>query len=182
MLKYQDNPPFLSPTVSSLAELSGRWWVAHTKSRFEKAFSWDMLRKDIGYFLPMRNKVTIYRGRKLKLLIPLFSSYVFICGCEQDRYSALTTHRLCQMIEVADQEKLIHELIQIEKALTGNVPLDSYPNLPTGTRCRVKSGALAGIEGILIARQPAARFVLEVSILGQGTVMELDGDILEPLE
>ena len=33
MLKLSENPAILTPEVHSLAELSGTWWVAHTKAR-----------------------------------------------------------------------------------------------------------------------------------------------------
>ena len=33
MLKLSDNPAILTPEVQSLTELSGTWWVAHTKAR-----------------------------------------------------------------------------------------------------------------------------------------------------
>jgi hypothetical protein len=35
MLKLAQNPPPLHPPVSSIRELAGRWWVAHTKGRNE---------------------------------------------------------------------------------------------------------------------------------------------------
>jgi len=57
MLRLSDNPAILTPEVQSVTELSGTWWVAHTKARFEKAFAWDMLSHGIGYFLPMRVKM-----------------------------------------------------------------------------------------------------------------------------
>jgi len=33
MLKLSENPVILTPEVQSVAELSGTWWVAHTKAR-----------------------------------------------------------------------------------------------------------------------------------------------------
>ena len=47
MLKPSDNPPMLSPGVDTLRRLDGRWWVAHTRPRSEKAFAWDLLRRDV---------------------------------------------------------------------------------------------------------------------------------------
>lgn len=182
MLKLSENPAILTPEVESLTELGGTWWVAHTKARFEKAFAWDMLSYGIGYFLPMREKVIFSGGRKRRVMIPLFTSYVFFCGTEKDRYTALTTNRLCQTIEVFDQEDMISELAAIEKALLSKADLDIYPHLPVGSRCRIISGPMMGTEGVVIERKNAkARMVLEVTILGQGAVMEIDADLLEPI-
>jgi len=42
---------------------------------------------------------------------------------------------------------------------------------------------MIGIEGVVIRRCDAkARMVLEVTILGQGAVIEIDADLLEPIQ
>jgi transcriptional antiterminator RfaH len=181
MLKLSENPAILTPRVQSLTELTGTWWVAHTKARFEKAFAWDMSNRGIGYFLPMWEKITFSGGRKRRVMLPLFTSYVFVCGTEPDRYTALTTNRLCQMIEVTEQDGLVEELSKIEKALLSKSVIDYYPHLPVGNRCRIISGPMKGSEGVVIERRNTrARMALEVSILGQSAVVEVDADLLRP--
>jgi len=182
MFKLSDNPPILSPQVKSLTELTGRWWVAHTKARAEKAFAGELACRNVAYFLPMVERVRIYGGKKQRVMLPLFASYVFFCGGDEDRYTAMTTNRLCQTIEVIDQGTLIAELAAIEKALTGQAELDPYPFTTVGQRCRITAGALKGIEGVIIKQAKRARVVLEVSILGQGALMEIDVDLLEPID
>ena len=181
-MKLSDNPPILSPGVDSLTELSGRWWVAHTKARFEKAFAWELHHRDIGYFLPMTERIRVYGGKKQPVMLPLFTSYVFFCGSDSDRYNAMTTNRLCQTIEVKDQETIVKELVAIEKALADKVHLDPYPFAVIGQRCRIMAGTQKGTEGIVVERTQKARFVLQVGILCQGTVMEIDIDLLEPID
>ncbi len=181
MLKPSDNPPMLTPSATSLTDLDGRWWVAHTKARFEKAFAWDLCRRNIGYFLPMIGRVRVSGGRKRQVLTPLFPSYVFFCGDDKDRHLALTTNRLCQAIEVTDQELLRRQLADLEKAIKGGAVLDAYPFAVVGRRCRVTAGAMQGIEGVIVDRAKLAKVVLEVSMLGQGALMEIDPDLLEPI-
>jgi transcription antitermination factor NusG len=180
MLKLCENPAILTPHIESLVELTGTWWLAYTKPRFEKTFAWDMFNHGIGYFLPMREKIIFSGGRKRRIILPLFTSYVFFCGTENDRYTALATNRLCHTIEVVDQERLIKELIRIEKAIFNKLVIDSYPQLPVGTRCRIISGPMLGSEGVIIERVDAkARMILEVTVLGQGVLVEIDADLLE---
>ena len=180
MLKLSENPAILSPEVRSLSEFEGTWWIAYTKARFEKALAWDLSNKKIGYFLPMREKVTFSGSRKRKVLLPLFTSYVFLCGTENDRYIAMKTNRICHTIEVKDQDRLINELVSIEKALLNHVVIDNYTGFSIGTHCRITSGPMMGTEGTIIERMDAkARMVLEVTILGQGALIEIDSDLLE---
>lgn len=179
MLKLDENPPIVLPGIETLADLTGRWWVGHTKSRFEKAFAWDLLHRGIGYFLPMIERVYVSGGRKRRVMAPLFPSYVFFCGSDEDRHEAMTTNRLCQALEVRDQGELVRELVAIEKALAGKAELDPYPFAAVGERCRVAAGPFQGLEGVVVQRSEMARLVLEVSMLGQGAALEIDAALLE---
>ncbi len=181
MLKFIDNPPILSPETELLADFDGRWWVAHTKSRFEKALAWNLFRHNISYFLPMLDRVRISGGKKRRMLMPLFPSYVFFCGTEEHCRTVMETNRVCQIVEVVDQFRLIEELGAIAKVLQNQTPLDPYPHLAEGNRCRITAGAFEGIEGVVVQRNRTARIVLSVGILAQGAVIEIDADLLEPL-
>jgi transcription antitermination factor NusG len=181
MLKLSDNPPMVLPSAKSITDITGRWWVAHTKARNEKAFAWELCRRGTGYFLPMVERVTMSGGRKRHVLMPLFPSYVFFCGSEDDRYEALKTNRLCQTLEVRYQEELVAELSVIEQALSGKAELDLYPFAVEGQRCRIVKGPFQGLEGVVVRRKEVARLVLEVGILGQGASLEIDADLLQPV-
>ena len=182
MLKLCENPPMTPPEVGSLTDLAGTWWVAHTKARFEKALAFDLLERGIGYFLPLSLRIKISGGRKRQVMLPVFSSYVFFCGDTDDRYAAISTGRLCQVIEVKDQAGMIRQLSAVERALRGSARLDPYPHPVIGQRCRVSSGPFEGLEGTVVSQSRLARLVLEVGILGQGASMEVDVDLLEPMD
>jgi len=181
MLKVSENPPMRPPRHESVTLMQGQWWVAHTRSRFEKAFAWDLAARDIAYFLPMVQRVKLSGGRKRRVFLPLFPSYVFFCGGHKDRYSAMTTNRLCRTLDVADQAALVAELHAIERALDGGADLDLHPFAVVGRRCRVKAGPFRGVEGVVVSRAERARLALQVTILGQAVVREIDADLLEPL-
>ena len=182
MLKRSENPPSLNHDRSAWTDLSGCWWVAHTKARFEKTFAWDLFRQNIPYFLPMMERVTISGGRKRHVLQPLFTSYVFFCGDELQRYWALTTKRLCQVIPITDQGTFIKQISWVQQALAGNAELDLHPVMAVGQSCRVTRGPFEGIEGTVIQRNGKARIVLHVKMLGRGAAMEIDNDLLELVE
>lgn len=181
MLKLADNPPMLSPWAERVDDLTGRWWVGHTKARFEKAFAWDLARNGVGYFLPMCMRTYFSSGKKRRVLMPLFSSYVFINGTQESLFFALETGRLCQSIPVIDQQKLNRELSMIHRAIVAQPELGTSPLPVAGRRYRVIHGPLIGLEGIVIECRKLARTVLEVSILGQGAVVEIDSNLLEPV-
>ncbi len=182
MLKLADNPPMLSPWVRSISELTGRWWVGHTRARFEKAFAWDLARNGVGYFLPMCRRTYFSSGKKRRVLVPLFPSYVFFNGTQESLSFALETGRLCQAIPVVDQRRLDRELNMIHRAVSVQPELGTCPLPAAGRRYRVTNGPLVGLEGVVIECRKLARTVLEVSILGQGAVVEIDANLLEPAD
>ncbi|GAG40862.1 unnamed protein product, partial [marine sediment metagenome] len=176
------NPPALFPPDADLAALGGEWWVAHVKARQEKALARNLARSSVAYFLPMYEVRRESRGRSWRATLPLFPGYVFFCGDEDDRLGALKTARIARIIDVPDQRRLIGELTAIRRLTESGMSVDPYPSLATGRRCRVRSGPLRDVEGAVARRKGATRFVVEVSILGQGAAVEIDGDLLEPID
>lgn len=179
MLKPSENPPITWPEVKSIRDFTGLWWVAHTKSRNEKALAQDLISKDISYFLPMSWKARRRKQRTIRSLLPLFSGYLFFCGNENQRVELLRTNRVANIIEVKDQQKLLDELSQIEQALQTGAPLTPYKYIKTGQHCRVIAGPLADLEGIVIRTQKTARLVLQIDMLGQAASLEVDIDMIE---
>jgi transcriptional antiterminator RfaH len=183
VLKETDNPPIAWPEQKSIADFQGTWWVAHTRSRNEKAVAWAMAGKEISYFLPMTWKVSRKKGRTIRSLLPVFSSYVFFCGQEKDRLEALKTNRVATIIPVFEQARLVAELLPIEKALRAGKTLTPCEYIKVGRRCKVIAGPLMGMEGIITQQgEKNLRLVLAVEMLGQATSVEIDADMLEPLE
>ena len=182
MLKTSDNPPSLNPEDAQFALIEGLWWVVHTKPRQEKALARDFLRSNISYFLPMYEARRRSRGRSWKTVLLLFPGYVFFCGDEEDRLKALETGRIANLIPVKDQAGLVSELSSLRRVMEAGLGVDPYPALRTKSRCRVRSGPLQGIEGHVLRRKGKAKFIVTISILGQGASVEIDGNELEPLD
>ena len=182
MLKTSENPPIIWPEEKSISDFTGVWWVTHTKSRNEKALAQDLIRKDINYFLPMNWKVHRRRGRTIRSLLPLFSGYLFFCGEEKQRIELLRTNRVANLIEVEDQQRLLEELLQIERALQAGAPLAPHKYLKAGQHCRVIAGPLAELQGIVVQTKTVTRLVLQVDMLGQATSVEIDTDMIEFLD
>jgi transcription antitermination factor NusG len=182
LLKASENPPILWPEVESIRDFTGLWWVAHTKSRNEKALAHDLIAKDISYFLPMTWKVHRKSHRTIRALLPLFSGYLFFCGEETQRVELLRTNRVANLIEVKDQDKLLNELVQFEQALRVGAPLTPYKYIRAGQRCRVIAGPLLGLEGIVVKMKGATRLVLQIDILGQAASVEIDIDMIELID
>lgn len=159
-----------------------RWWVVHTKSRQEKSLARDLLGREIPFYLPLVCKTGLRRGRKTSSYIPLFTGYLFIFGNELDRYVSMKTNRVAQFLPVTDEGEFIHELQDISRLIDSGTPLTVEARLQAGARVRIKSGALAGVEGTVIERRRKCRVMVAVNLIQRGVSVEIDDFLLEPLD
>jgi len=58
---------------------------------------------------------------------------------------------------------------------------EPHPFLNVGDRVRIKSGCLAGIEGILLRKTAGFRFVLNVDLIMQAASVEMSAEDVEPI-
>ena len=158
------------------------WMVLHTKSRQEKAVARFLFAVGLQFYLPLVDRVSILRGRKRTSRVPLFPSYVFLSGDLNDGYAAISTKRVCRIIHVRDQERLVDELEQVRAALDCGAELYRVPFAVVGTRCRVTKGPFEGLEGEVSRKLGSNRLALQIQTLGLGAILEIDADLLEPLE
>lgn len=182
MLKASENPPITWPEHLSIADFEGTWWVAHTKSRNEKALAWQLVKKEVQYFLPMSWKVSRKKGRILRSLMPIFPGYLFFCGQEQDRLEVLKTNRTANLLIVNNQDRLIKELLPIETVLRSGQSVVPHEYLKVGQHCRVIAGPLMGIEGLVVQTPRKTKLVLQVEMLGQAACVEINLDMVEKIE
>ena len=158
------------------------WFVLHTRSRQEKALAEQLQKFSIEHFLPLVQIERRYGHRVRIVEKPLFPSYLFMHASREDRARAMTTNRIANVLNVPDQQMLVRELRQIQAAISSGVPLDPYAYLHVGHWVRVRSGPLMGLEGRVEDRRKAHRLVLQVQVLGQATSLEIDADLLEPMD
>lgn len=166
----------------AVAEFIGRWWVLHTRSRNEKIVASELQRQQVSHFLPLVRAQRVYSGRRRVVEIPLFPGYVFLCGDDASRQAALRTDRVAHVLEVPDQDRLRADLCRIQRVVESDVPVDLYPRLRTGTRCRVLSGSLAGLEGVVLRRRGPWKVYVGVHFVGQSAELEIDSSLLEVID
>lgn len=76
------------------------WWVARTKSRQEKALAWNLVSRNVEYFLPLVSRPQKSKGRMRSSIVPLFNGYLFFRGDQTARSGALKTGKIAQILEV----------------------------------------------------------------------------------
>lgn len=160
----------------------GPWWLVYTKPRNEKALAEDLDRMGVGCFLPLAHVRRRYSGRSVEVALPLFPSYLFFRGGEDQRLASLKTNRVVSVIRVVDQARLDADLRNVHLACNSEQPVDLYAGIRAGRRCRVIAGALQGLEGVVLQRRGLCRVYVGVEVLGQSAQLEIDPSLLEVIE
>jgi transcription antitermination factor NusG len=174
-------PDFYPPDLWDRTQAAGSigegavWWCLHTKPRQEKSVGRELRKQCLTFYLPQVLKEDrTPGGRKIRSVIPLFSSYLFLQGDHNARLAALRGNRLVAVLEVVDQDGLERDLRQIHTMLSSGLPVAPEPTVPVGARVRITTGPLRGVEGTVIRRGKRDEFVAVVRFLGRGATVELE--------
>lgn len=161
-----------------------RWYVVHTRSRHEKQVHSLLSYKGIETFLPLVNTLSRRRDRKKYVDIPLFPGYIFV-HAEEDNLSNVKYTRGVARIIGTDIDKPTpvpeKQILDIKKILESKVKLDPHPYLKKGTRVRLKSGPLKGVEGVLVEKKGCFNIVVHIDLLQKGAAAEVSVADVEPI-
>ncbi len=164
---------------SSITTPDRRWWLVHTRANHERVLAKHLELLSINVYLPMVKVQRRRNHRTIATEIPLFAGYMFLYGGDDERYAAMTTNRAAAIRYVSDQEKLAKSIESIRRAISSGKTVDPFPGIKRGRRCRVRCGALKGLEGVVLRRTKVARVYVAVDALGQSAELEIEADLLE---
>jgi transcription antitermination factor NusG len=160
-----------------------RWYAAYTSANHEKRVTEQLAVRSVDHFLPLYQSVRRWKDRRVKLQMPLFPGYVFVHLALRDRLQVLQVPGVAKLVGFnGTPAALPDEQIKVLKAgLAGGIRAEPHPYLTAGRRVRVKLGPLAGMEGILVRRKNAARFVISLDLISRSVAVEVEVEDLEPI-
>ena len=174
-------PDLFPQDLFDLPVESHPWWVAHVKSRQEKALARHLQPLGIPYYLPQREQKIRRAGRKFVSYLPLFPGYLFFRGTDDDRCAALRSNLVGRVIEVVDQPLLDAELGRLRTLQESGLPLVSHPYIEPGSAVSITDGPFRGYEGVVVRAKGRLRIVISISLLRTSFAVELDREALAPL-
>jgi transcription antitermination factor NusG len=161
-----------------------RWFAAYTTSRHEKRVAWHLRQRNIEHFLPLyRTQHRWKDGRQAMLELPLFPGYVFVRTSGHQRVGVLAVPGIVSIIGTSAHPAPLPDF-EVEALRRGLDPMraEPHPLLTAGQRVRIKTGALAGVEGIVVRKKSGYRVVLTLNLLMQSIAIEVDGEDVSPVD
>src|SRR5579863_1066893 len=158
------------------AMISTRWYAARTAPRHEKKVCERLRVREIDSFTPLYTSRKRWRNRMtLNTELPLFPGYVFLQMDFKDRVRALAVPVLGGLVTFGGQPSPVEDAeIEVLKGQLRHLNAEPHPYIKVGEKVRVRSGPLAGMEGLLTRKKQDYRFVLSMDLIMQSVSVQID--------
>lgn len=164
------------PTPAGDISASGDWHAIYTRHQHERSVALHLQQLGIEVFLPLYRETHRWSDRRKQVVLPLIPCYVFFSGGLQQRLQILNTPGVCSLVSSGGKIAVIPlvELQALQRTMSSNLPVRPHPFVQAGDRIRVRSGPLAGLEGIVIRVKDSLRIVLSIQTLCRSVAVEVD--------
>ncbi len=152
------------------------WYAAYTCANHEKRVAAELRARDVEHFLPLYSSVRRWKDRRVTLDLPLFPGYVFVRLALRERLLVVQIPSVVLLVGFNGLPTTLpdEEMEILKSSLSQRLLAEPHPFLTVGRRVRLRSGPLAGLEGILLRRKGRYRVVLSVEIIQRSIVADVD--------
>ncbi|MGP8184797.1 MAG: UpxY family transcription antiterminator [Terracidiphilus sp.] len=174
----------MTPDLPPAAPQPSKWFALYTTARHEKRVAEHLSQREIECYLPLYRSQRKWRdGSRVTLELPLFPGYLFIHISRSQRGRVLAVPGAVAVVGGTGGQPTPLPDATIEALRIGLTqrPAQPHPLMTAGQRVRIRSGAMAGFEGIVVRSKNGFRVVLTLEHIMQSYAVEVDRDDLEPL-
>jgi transcription antitermination factor NusG len=158
------------------------WFALYTSSRREKHVARLLDERRIENFLPLYQADRHWEKRSpVTLELPLFPNYLFVRAGQ--KASFLSVPGVISIVGSGRQPwPLANHEIEAFRGAVDICKLQPHPLFTVGQRVRIKNGALAGMQGVLLRKKTNFRVVLTVEAINSSVSAEVAVADLEALD
>jgi len=160
------------------------WYAVQTRARHERVVVQRFQEKGLATFLPTYTEMRRWSDRWKSVELPLFSCYVFVkmMATNEDRLRVLCTDSVFDFVGTPRYGTPIpdDQVEAVRRIVTERMNWETFPFLKIGQRVRIRSGSLAGVEGILVSRQGKRSVVVSVDAIQRSLAVRVEGYEIEP--
>jgi len=161
------------------------WYALHTRSRHEKIVAQRLGERGVTTFLPLVTEVHRWSDRKKSVQMPLFGCYVFakFVPNRSERLQVLRVEGVFGLVGGQGEGIAIpdEQIAAVRNLVEGQLPWSSHPFLKIGQRVRIRSGALDGLEGVLVQRNGDRTLVISVDAIQRSLAVRVEGYEVEAI-
>lgn len=178
--------PKRTSTLALPAKDPGRdWYAVRVRSNHESIAAASLEAKGVATYLPAVDVPSVRTDRRVMLSRPIFPGYFFVQTVlgRADRIEVLKAPGVVEILGSATGPIAVPEweISSIHLALAARNPFEILYDLVPGKRVRVTTGALKGVEGVLMtAPDGKSRIAVSIELLGRTVAFQLTATEVEP--
>jgi transcription antitermination factor NusG len=161
------------------------WYGLQTRPRHEKIVAQRLEERGVTTFLPLVTEIHRWSDRKKSVEVPLFSCYVFakFTPNRAERLRVLRVDGVFGLVGAGGEGASIPDgqIEAVRNVVEAKLQWSTHPFLQIGQRVRIRSGALDGVEGILVARNGDRTLVISVDAIQRSLAVRVEGYAVEPV-
>lgn len=158
-----------------------RWFALFTLPQHERAVARRLVNMNIESFLPAYEVRRTWKNRQhATIMMPVFPTYLFVRLARIECWRAVTSPGVVRIVgnsrgpmPIADDE------IEFLRSDFCRSKIEPFEELPVGSKVRIKCGPMSGLEGILVRKRGALRFVLSIDAINLRAAVEVDAKDVE---
>lgn len=161
------------------------WYAVHTRCQHEKKAARQLTQESVVTLLPLVTVTHRWSDRKKAIEVPLFPGYLFvrIAWSAQTRLRVLGVPGVAGFVGVKGCGTPIpdEQIDGLQTVLSHKLQCESFSFPQEGQRVRVRSGCLAGVQGILVQCFSDRSLVLSVDAIHRSFIIRIEGYEVEPV-
>lgn len=153
------------------------WFALQVRPSAEQTVTTQLTYKGYDVFLPTYRTRRVWSDRIKVVDLPLFPSYVFCRFNPADRSTpVVATPGVLKIVGFGSTPAAIddQEISAIQQIATSRLSAGPWPFLGAGTRVRIQSGPLAGIDGCVVELKSETQLVVSISLLQRSIAVGID--------
>jgi transcription antitermination factor NusG len=118
----------------------------------------------------------------MKLILPLFPTYLFVHINSRERAKVLQSPGVLQIVgNSRESVSLPDSEVEFLRSDFSRQRIEPYRDLVIGEKVRIKSGVMQGLQGTLVRKSNSLRFVLTLELINQHAAIQVSAEDLEPI-
>ena len=159
--------------------LGSSWFALQTRPKCEKSVAATLEMKGYESFYPIYREPRRRSDRSVCMERPLFPGYVFCRVTDEAFGKVVLTSGVIRLLGfgATPSEIPATQIESLKRANESQIYHTLCAYIPAGTRVRIESGPLHGIEGLYSPNPDDHRLILSVDLLQRSVAVTLDPEV-----
>ncbi len=151
------------------------WFAIYVMTRHEKRISEHLRIRQIESFpSTLFGAATVEGWIKVTVQLPLFPNYLFVRTLRNQRGRVLEVPGVLSAVGKRESSVISDIYIDSLRQAISSGKVEPHPYLATGALVRVRSGILAGLQGIVLRQKSNCRVVLSLELIMRSVAVEVN--------